>query len=170
MKRWPSLTQRKPQHLSKSRAQAANNEVLTAFFDSLEKSYSESGLDMKDPTVAHRIWNCDETAFCTSATSGKLLCKRGVKSLHEVGGGSGREHITVHVCCSASGQRLPPFILYKGKNMYQQWMEGGPAGMCCVWCLSQGGWKLTIFLSWFRKLFLPAVAHLTKSSPVYLLF
>ncbi len=55
MKRWPSLTQCKPQHLSKSRAQAANNEVLTAFFDSLEKSYSESGLDMKDPPVAHRI-------------------------------------------------------------------------------------------------------------------
>ena len=88
MKRWPSLTQRKPQHLSKSRAQAANNMVLMAFFDSLEKSYNESGLNMEDPTVAHRIWNCDETAFCTSAISGKLLCTRSVKSLHEVGGGS----------------------------------------------------------------------------------
>ena len=88
MKRWPSLTQRKPRHLSKSRAQAANNKVLTAFFDSLEKSYNESGLNMEDPTVAHCIWNRDETAFCTSATSGKLLCKRSVKSLHEVGGGS----------------------------------------------------------------------------------
>ena len=49
MKRWPSLTQSKPQHLSKSRAQAANNEVLTAFLDSLEKSYNEGGLDMEDP-------------------------------------------------------------------------------------------------------------------------
>ena len=52
----------------------------------------------------------------------------GVSALHEVGGGSGREYTTVHVCCSASGERLPPFILYKGKNMYQRWMEGGPAG------------------------------------------
>ena len=128
------------------------------------------GLTWKIPcTVAYRIWNCDETAFCTSATSSKLLCKRSVKSLHEVGGGSGREHITVHVCCSASDQRLPPFILYKGKNMYQRWMEGGPAG--AVYGVSESGWmEANNFLSWFQKLFLPAVTHLTKSSSVHLLF
>ena len=46
--------------------------------------------------------------------------------MHEVGGGSGHEFITVY--CAASGERLPPFILYRGKDLYWRWMEGGPAG------------------------------------------
>ena len=169
LKRWPTLTERKPQHLSTHRAQAANMETVHAFFDRLESSLEEDGLNTLDPEVAHRMWNCDETAFCTSSTSQKLLCKRGVRSLHEVGGGTGREHTTVHVCCSASGQRLPPFVLYKAKNMYHRWMQGGPAG--CVYGASESGWMDgTNFLSWFRKLFLPAVGHLTSTGPVYLFF
>ena len=93
---------------------------------------------IKDPEVACRLWNCDETTFCTSTTSKKLLCKQGAQSLHEVGGGTGREHTTVHVCCCANGQRLLPFILYKAKNMYQEWMKGGPAG--CRYGVSESGW------------------------------
>ena len=89
--------------------------------------------------------------------------------MHEVGGGSGRENITVHVGCSARGDRLPPFILYKGKNIYQRWMEGGPAG--AVYGISDSGWMDSAnFLSWFKKLILPAVSHLTASGPVYLFF
>ena len=159
MRRWPALAERKPQHLSKRRAQAANSECIKAFFDSLEKSFREGRLILDDPATSCRIWNCDETAFCTSASSSKLLCKRGERSLHEVGGGTGREHITVHVCCSASGERLPPFILYKGKNLYERWMKGGPAGT--VYGISDSGWMDGAnFLSWFSKLFIPAVSHL----------
>ena len=38
-------------------------------------------------------------------------------------------HVCIDNCSSgsASGERLPPFILYKGKNLYRRWMEGGPA-------------------------------------------
>ena len=103
-----------------------------------------------------------------SATSHKLLCKRGTSSLHEIGGGSGREYTTVHICCSASGERLPPFILYKGKNMYQRWMQGGPAG--AVYGVSESGWMDACnFYSWFMKLVCPAVSHLTSTGPVFLL-
>ena len=169
MRRWPALAERKPQHLSKRRAQAANSECIKAFFDSLEKSFREGRLILDDPATSCHSWNCDETAFCTSASSSKLLCKRGAKSLHEVGGGTGREHITVHVCCSASGERLPPFILYKGKNLYERWMKGGSAGT--VYGISDSGWMDSAnFLSWFSKLFIPAVSHLTTSGPVYLFF
>ena len=112
-KQWPSLTERKPQHLSKRRAEAANEATMMSFFDALEKIFKETGLDISNPTNAKRLWNCDETAFSMSATSSKLLCKQGISALHEVGGGSGREYTTVHVCCSASGERLPPFVKEK---------------------------------------------------------
>ena len=53
--------------------------------------------------------------------------------------------------------------------MYQQWMKGGPAG--CRYGVSESGWMDGAnFLSWFRKLFLPAVGHLTATGPVYLFF
>ena len=92
------------------------------------------------------------------------LCAAGQS---EIGGGSGREYITVHCAGSASGERLPPFILYKVKNMYRRWMEGGPAA--ALYGVSESGWMdVTNFLSWFTKLFVPAVSHLTESSAILL--
>ena len=73
-------------------------------------------------------------------------------------------YTTLHVCCSASGERLPPFILYK--DMYQRWMEGGPAGT--VYGVTESGWMdASTILSWFKKLVCPAVSHLTSSGPVF---
>ena len=85
-----ALAERKPQHLSKKRAQATNISCMNAFFDALEKSFRETRLDFKHPGITQQLWNCVETAFCTSATSTMLLYRRGIKPLHEVGGGSGR--------------------------------------------------------------------------------
>ena len=128
---------------------------------------STASLDPTDPAIAARLWNCDETAFCTSVSSKKLIVRRGTKMVHEIGGGSGREHITVQCAGSAPGQRLPPFILYKGKNMYSRWMKGGPAA--AIYGISESGWMdASNFLSWFEKLFLPSVSHLTESAPVLL--
>ena len=166
-KRWPTLAHRKPQHLSKHRAEAANPAIVEAWFDKVEAFLREVGLDPSDPSIATRLWNCDETAFCTAVSAQKILCKRGSRDVHETGGGSGREHITVHCCCSASGERLPPYILYKGKNLYQRWMEGGPAGT--LYGVTESGWMDSMyFLSWFEKLFLPAVSHLLSTGPVIL--
>ena len=169
MRRWPMLSERKPQHLSLKRAQAGDKEIIGAWFDEVNAMLTKAGLDPEDPTIATRLWNCDETAFCTSVSSKKLIARRGMKVVHEIAGGSGRQYITVHCAGSANGGRLPPFILYKGKNMYQRWMQGGPAAV--VYGISESGWMDSDnFLSWFKKMFLPAVSHLTKEAPVLLFF
>lgn len=111
MKRWPILSERKPQHLSTKRAQAGNAEILTAWFDQVEDVLRSAGIDPCDPSAATRLWNGDETSFCTSVSATKLLARRGCRSVHEIGGGSGRQYITLHCACSGSGERLPPFIL-----------------------------------------------------------
>ena len=51
-------------------------------------------------------------------TSKKVLARKGSRSVHEVGGASDHQYITVNVVGNAAGVRLPPFILYKGKNLY----------------------------------------------------
>ena len=81
---------------------------------------TKAGLDPKDPAIAIQLRNCDETVFITSVLSKKLIAHRGMKVVHEIAGGSGCQYITVHYTGSANGGRLTPFILYKGKKMYQR--------------------------------------------------
>ena len=59
--------------------------------------------------------------------------------VHEVGGGSGHTYITVQCAGSGAGLRLPPSVLYKGKNIYRRWMEGGPAA-ALNGISDSGGW------------------------------
>ena len=102
-------------------------------------------------------------------SSKKVLARKGAKVVHDTAGGSDRSFITVHCCGSASGICLPPYILYKGKYMYQDWTRGAPAG--ALFGVLESGWmEEKNFQSWFQKGFLPAVRHLTKTGPVILFF
>ena len=64
-------------------------------------------------------------------------------------------------CASASGERLPPYILYKGKNSYTSWTSGGPAGT--LFGVSDSGW-----MERANFLFLPAIQHLSSTPGVVL--
>ena len=181
--RHPQLSKRRPQHLSKKRAESNDPDMLDKWFEKLADLYETSNLT--DYDAAERIWNCDETGFCTAVATKSVLAKRGSKNVHKTGGGSGREYITVlgiitmyYIiiiigiilligCGSASGKRLPPYIVYKAKHMYDIWKNGGPPGT--LYSVSPSGWMESAnFLSWFNKLFLQNVEHLTKEGPVFL--
>ena len=78
MKRWPTLTERKPQHLSQKRAESANEETIKSFFQRVETLLRETGLLHTDD-LADRLWNCDETGLCNAVTSGRILSMKGSK-------------------------------------------------------------------------------------------
>lgn len=97
----PELVQRKPQHLTKERAEAVDPRVLDDWFAKVKLLFHSTSLqDLNETKIAKHLWNCDETGFCTAVASQKVLAKRGAKTVHEVGGGSGREYITVLCNCS----------------------------------------------------------------------
>ena len=101
-------------------------------------------------------------------SSKSLLVHRGTQQVNEVSSGSDHEYITVLTACSAAGDILLPFVLYKGKNLYQQWIMGGPVGT--FYGVSESGWMDSInFLSWFHNQFMSAVHPLTESGPVVLI-
>ena len=107
--------------------------------------------------------------FCTAVTAKKILAKCGDKNVHETVGGSGRDYITILGVGCADGTRLPPFVVYKGKNLWSRWMQGGPAG--CMYSVSDSGWMESAnFVQWFEKMFLPATKHVAKKLPVILFF
>ena len=121
------LAERKPQYLSRKRAEEANEETIQDFFERVEKLLREAGL-LYSSDLADRLWNCDESRLCNAVTTGRILAKKGSRWVHDTAGGSGRSYTTVHGCSSASGIRLPPFVVYKGKHIYSSWTKGGPAG------------------------------------------
>ena len=101
--------------------------------------------------------------------SKRILAKRGEKNVHEVGGGSGRDYITMLGCGSAIGERLPPYIVYKGKNLMSNHTHGGPPGT--RYSMSDSGWmEMANFREWFVKVFVPATTDLVKTGPVILFF
>ncbi|XP_065891572.1 tigger transposable element-derived protein 2-like [Dysidea avara] len=161
LSRHSSLAQRRPQHLSKKRAQANDPIVLDEWFERVRKLFASSKLDkFESEAIAERLWNCDETGFCTAVASKQVLAKKGSKAVYEVGGGSGH-------CGSASGRRLPPFTVYKAKHMYDTWKQGGPPG--AAYSVSSSGWmEGANFLSWFTKIFLKEVELLLQNGPVIL--
>ena len=119
------------------------------------------------PDLGSRLWNADETGFCTAAAGQRVLARRGSREVHETAGGSGRDYVTVLGAGSADGVRLAPYILYKGVNLYLRWTEGGPAG--AMYGVSKSGWmEADNFIAWFTKLFIPAVDHLLCTGPVVL--
>ena len=117
--------------------------------------------------LASRLWNADETGFCTAVVSQRVLARRGSREVHETGGRSGRDYTTVLGAGSVDGVRLSPYILYKGVNLYLRWTTSGPAGT--LYGVSKSGWtESNNFLEWFNKIFLPAVDHLLSTGAVVL--
>lgn len=59
-------------------------------------------------------------------------------------------------CGNTEGKLLPPYVVYKSKEMWNSWIEGGPPG--CRYNKSISGWFDTVsFDDWFHSLFIPAV-------------
>ena len=152
LKRWPKFVSRKLQHLSTKRATSANSVTIAGFYKNAEALYKKMKLS-EYPDVASCIWNCNETCFNTAVGSQQVLAKRAFKWIHETGGGSGRENITVHICGSAAGEVLPPYTVYKGKHLYTSWTHHGPPG--ALYSASPSGWMEKD--NFLKKLFIPRV-------------
>lgn len=62
-------------------------------------------------------------------------------------------------CASATGELLPPYVVYKGKNVYPSWCQGGPKG--AVYTATSHGWfDIFSFEDWFFKLYLTHVRRM----------
>ena len=79
-KRWPTLVQRKPQHLPKQRALAGNPTALWEYFTKVDNLLKKLQIvDAAD--LAKRMWNCDESGISTAVASSAVLAKRYIYGL-----------------------------------------------------------------------------------------
>jgi hypothetical protein len=71
----------------------------------------------------------ENVGFSDGASSSKVIVHRGTSNAYQVQGGSGgKAFTTVMICASATGQLIPPFVVYRSKRLFQEWCLGGPLG------------------------------------------
>lgn len=150
------LAERLCNNIKRSRA-AVDVEMLSSFFDELSRT-----LEGVKPEA---IFNYDESNLSDDPGKKKLIFYRGVKYPDNVINFS-KSAVTLMLCISASGDILPPYVVYKAANLWDSWREGGPRGAPCCdkKCCAKGtrynrsnhGWFDAIcFTDWFKTSFLP---------------
>ena len=96
-----------------------NETVLNQHFDLLEKELRDL---INKPYLT---FNVDEKGINLDAKNGKAVVARNTKHTY-VESKAMRDHITVDVCCSAAGQKLPPFIIFQRLFPFSAYSTQGP--------------------------------------------
>ena len=149
VKRRKDLSNRMSNLIKRSRA-ALSREQVKEFVD----NYTRVAADIPPSNV----FNYDETNLTEDPGAKKALYRRGVKYAEKVCNHS-KSSLSVMFCGSADGKMLPPYVVYKAKNLYESWCQGGPKGT--RYNATASGWfDMAVFEDWFEKLFLPEVRRI----------
>ena len=72
---------------------------------------------------------------------------------------SGKQNYTVLFCGNAAALVLPPYVIYKSANLYDEWCNGGPSGTRYN-ATASGSMECNIFVDWLVNHFIPGTKHI----------
>lgn len=159
-KRHPDLSLRIPSTISKARALATDRASLDHYFDLLEETILENNLKDKPG----QIYNLDETGMPLDPKSLKTIHSCGDKNPYTVSSGR-KSQMSVLACVSASGQCIPPMVIWDRKKIKEELTVGEVPGTMNA--MSPKGWmNRELFEKWFCKHFL---CYALQARPLLLL-
>ena len=163
-KRWKDeLVRRKPELLTKARAEGLSQFVVNEFFTLYQQILDENNLNGHP----ERIFNLDETDLATDPTKGKVFVPKSARVTYSRAGGAGKLQYSVLFVASADGERYPPCVIFKGAGALQStWVQNGPTG--ALYGVTESGWMQDyIFEKWLNA-FVNQVKHIEK--PILVIF
>lgn len=144
-----NLSVRTASNITTSRAKVSAEDVRK-FFDNVKGVLNNCS--------PQNLYNYDETNVTDDPGSKKVLVPKGVRRVERVQSHS-KQSISLMVCGNAAGDLLPPMVVYKAQNMYENWKSGGPPGT--VYKNSVSGWfDMDLFEIWFMEVLVP---HINKT-------
>ena len=145
-KRHPEISLWKLDFLDHDRSRINNQVVMDKFFKLL-----------KEELESIDILNKLESGIDLDARSGKVIVPKSSKCAYSEQKAS-RDHITLMVCCSASGQVLQPMIIFKKNWSSGPYSRNGPGG--CLYGRSPDGYMdEELFLTYFEEIFSLGTSH-----------
>ena len=146
MARQAILTLRTPQALSYARAVASSKETIDDFFAKLGAIFGRLNLIAK-PSL---IFNADESGVSIVHRPAKVVAQIGRHNVPSLTSADRGKTHTILACVSASGQVLPPFMVYPRKRPVPEKLKEG-AYPNTVFCVSESGWiTKDLFFEWFK--------------------
>lgn len=160
LRRHPELSPRTPQPLSAARMKGFTKENVDRFFDVYEVEMAKIKFN---PT---RLFNVDETGVTiVQHKTSQIIGKKGKRQIATLSSAERGHLITVVTCMSASGQHMPPKIIWPRKNMKMELMNGTPPG--CTYSCHESGWiQSDSFTEWFMEFI--KLTRPTEEDPVVL--
>lgn len=142
-----------------ARFNGATFDIVKRWFDAMEGKVQERKYEHRN------MWNMDESGFgIGESQTTKCLIYLGQQQKNKRIVGK-QEWVTDIECISASGEALPPIIVWKGKHLNSSWL---PAEISKDWHFgtSENGWTSNeIGLEWLIKVFEPKTREKAAGKP-----
>lgn len=105
-----------PQNLTEGQAKITEENIQN-WFHQMDSYFEEKNLKFafQDP---HRIFNCNESALYLAPKCGRVLARRGDKTVYTRDMNSEKENLTFLFTCNAAGNTAPPMIYFFDMNVY----------------------------------------------------
>ena len=153
LKRHPNLSFRSSDSTAGVQMDALSKKNLESYFELLKSVY-----DKYDFYCHPEAIYMDETGVPLEPCPPKVVARRGQKKVQYRTSGT-KAQITVIGCGSATGQVLPPFIIFAAKQLNPFWMSDEVSGS--RYAVSNKGWiDQDLFFHWMQEYFITnAVSH-----------
>ena len=160
LKRWPNLALRKGDPFSHARIQMTSRDVFEKYFDLLKDTLQKHLLFDKPS----QVYNCDESGMPFEHKMPRTIAEKGVKKVRQHSSGN-KTQVSVLACVNATGQAIPPMVIFAGKNFNHDLADGEVPGT--LYGMSDSGWMdQELFANWFSSHFL---RHAVSSRPLLLI-
>ena len=143
LKRQPSLSLRKPESVSLNRVFGLNRTSVERYFNNLENIMKTYNFQ------PHRIFNVDESGLTCVHKPLKVLAPKGKCVVATATSGERGITTTVVICCNATGNYIPPMMIFKRKRRKDDLTEHAPVGTLNE--VSDSGWiNIGLFMSYLK--------------------
>ncbi|XP_038061824.1 uncharacterized protein LOC119732406 [Patiria miniata] len=152
---WAGFRQRHPEvKLWKPRRSHPRTQAIVSMKNKLKRHFKTLKTILDENNVRDRkrlIFNCGESGVEVDLPSRSTRSLRGASVVET------KEHISVQLCVTASGEALPPMIIFSGKRPPKgKCIQGGPDGT--LYGSSKSGFlNAELYLLWFKNIFLKYV-------------
>lgn len=157
-----NLSIKKPQAIEYARKKAIDPFIVYPYFELLKNTLLQ--LNLIDKPSA--IWNLDETSFSKDPEKTKIVGAKGHVAIRVIAS-PGKDNTTVLLAANALGEKAPPMIVYKGKNVWDSWISSDAYPGTSYAATTNGWMESKVFEMYFKKTFLPAIGN---QRPVLLIY